>query len=408
MSEKKGIFEIFGKIVEDMIINPSRQILEPIKQIDQIPIKQTLLPVTQAAIFWDYENFPIPRNIRPEIFLEALVPSGISHRIVAKRVYGQQTNIPSEIVTFLETNGFVHQLGIETEKKGITNHVMEIDCATICKDYPPPLIVVLISGDRDCLQLIQNLSSQGHDVRVVCQNKKKLYPKLPQIIPHIRDRRDIIQSCQNLLGLLQSLSHTINYMISAHPKQQLTVNEFRKEIEDNYVRERLDTLVGHLMFLLNLPDFNWQYIVSKGIITNLIPDSPGNLEERKRFVIMKLGSESDRSKWTEYWTEFQTLVPTLQKQQQIIINLYKTNNIPAIRVHLQQKLIFLCQQLEKTSEIKKPPNQKMFKCSECDKKFKNEETREQHFKAVHLCSFCPKVFSTRVAKQQHEKDKHNK
>jgi hypothetical protein len=407
MSEKKNLFEIIGKIVEDVIINPSRQILEPIKQVDKIPGKQGLLPVTQAAVFWDYENFPIPRDICPEIFLEALVPSGLSHRIVTKRIYGKQTNIPPNIVKFLETNGFIHQEGIETGKKGITDHVMEIDCATICKDYPPPLIVVLISGDKDYLQLIRNLSSQGHDVRIICQNKKKLYPKLQQIIPHIRDRQEIIRSCQNLIGVLQSLSHTINYMISAHPKQELTVQEFRKEIEENYIRERLDTLVGHLMFLLNLPDFNWQYNISNGIITNLIPPSSENTEKMK-LVIMKLGSEPDGEKWDEYLMEFQKLVPNFKKQEQIVTNLYKTNNIPAIRARLQRQLISLCQQLETTPETPKPINQKKFQCSKCNKKFKTEQTRRHHFKAVHQCSVCSEVFTKQAAKLQHEKDKHGK
>lgn len=410
MSEKKNIFDIFGKIVEDIIINPSRQILEPVKQLGSIPTKQSLLPIPQSAIFWDYENFPIPREIRPEIFCEALFPSGLTHRIVAKRLYGNPTNIPEDILEFLENSGFTYQKGIETGKKGVTDHMIDADCASVCAKHPSPLVVILISGDRDFLQLIQTLSKDGHDVRVICQEKNRLSQKVRQIIPYVRDRQDINQSCQNLVGLLNTLSYMLNYMISAHPKQQLTVKEFREEIEHRVIQERLEALVGHLKFLLNLPDFNWQYNVSNGIITNPMPysSSSENLEGTKQVVIMKLGSESNQLKWDEFWLEFVNLVPKLQDQQQIITELYKRNNVSTIRARLQRKLISLCQQLKATPELEKLFKQKQFRCPRCEKEFDTENAKNQHFEAVHKCSVCSKVFDTQQAKQQHERDSHKK
>ena len=57
-------------------------------------------------------------------------------------------------------------------------------------------------------------------------------------------------------------------MISAHPNQSLSVGEFKDEIENLILQERLKTLVGHLHFLLNSPEHKWKFDRTRGIIRN--------------------------------------------------------------------------------------------------------------------------------------------
>jgi len=185
MTEKKNLFDLFGKFVEDVILTPSKQILEPIIKLGEAPHKPTLLPITETAIFWDYENFPIPKDIDPELFLEALIPSGFAHRTITKRIYGNPINIPSDILKFLKSHNFEHLIGLETNKPGVTDHTVDIDCATFCQNQSPPLEVILIAGDVDYLQLIRRLSRQGHEVTIICNDKRKISKILHRVVPTV-------------------------------------------------------------------------------------------------------------------------------------------------------------------------------------------------------------------------------
>ena len=47
------------------------------------------IPQTKVAVFWDYENFPIPANVNESLFFEVLFSSGSEERIISKRVYSK-------------------------------------------------------------------------------------------------------------------------------------------------------------------------------------------------------------------------------------------------------------------------------------------------------------------------------
>lgn len=198
MSEKKNIFQIFGKLVEETLINPAMQLLEPKSRVGAKEKADSVIPPTLIAVFWDYENFPLPKKITPEIFFETLFPSGLNYQFVAKRIYGNQSIFSPLLLKKLEKHGFEYIRGLPTGKPSSTDFMLVSDCASQCSKFKTPIVAIIISGDADLIPLVQNLSSQGHDIRLICQEKGKISPELHRIVPVIMDRQDIINGCQRL------------------------------------------------------------------------------------------------------------------------------------------------------------------------------------------------------------------
>lgn len=393
MSERKNPLDIFGKLVEDIIINPTREFIEPLLQPPKSPEKKSLLPETETAIFWDYENFPIPKDIDPEIFLEALFPLGQTHRYATKRVYGNTASFNSGVLEILKKNGFEHYIALETNKPNRTDHMIMPNSASFCAQYQTSLVVILISGDIDFLSTIQNISSKGHDVRLICRKKRKLNPTLKKIVPLILDNDDIKLRCKNLSQSLLSLSQMVNYMISVHPSRSLSLHEFRKEIEEQVLQERLKTLVGHLQFILKSSGYKWQYTTNNGIISqnskfvNPIGDAK---RKEKEAIQIRLGSESNKYRWEENYRNFERLFPSPNARREILFGIYKLNSLPIIRSRIQQKLINLLALEQSTQQIttpkKKIAEKTEFKCAKCKNStrlFKTKRALKQHMEAKH-------------------------
>lgn len=83
MSEEPPIFKNLKKLIEDVKAN----LIDPYFETLASKRQGIVLPPTRIAIFWDYENFQLPKEIPSALFLEALFPLGLNQKIIAKRVY---------------------------------------------------------------------------------------------------------------------------------------------------------------------------------------------------------------------------------------------------------------------------------------------------------------------------------
>ena len=111
------------------------------KEIESFGIHQT-----KVAIFWDYENFPIPSEINDSLFFEALFSSSTEERIISKRVYSKPEIIQSRLENN-KKNNFDYIQGILSRKKNEVDNILSKDCVQFCEKSNEPLLVVLIAGD---------------------------------------------------------------------------------------------------------------------------------------------------------------------------------------------------------------------------------------------------------------------
>lgn len=125
-----------------------------------------LFPKENVAIFWNYEDFFLPKDIPEKIFFPTLFPSS-NEIFLVKRVYGSPNRIIESLQHVFLQNGFEYIQGIGTGKSNSSDFIMSTDCIEYCTQQTPPLIVIIISGDADFLPLIQKLVQQGHEVRLI-------------------------------------------------------------------------------------------------------------------------------------------------------------------------------------------------------------------------------------------------
>lgn len=210
----------------DDILNPKK----PIRQIEQgkiamvIPAKPVLeeeeneeqilsIPQANIAIFWDYENFPIPNYMEDEMFFEALFPSGNEERYVMKRVYAKKEVIQQKLEK-IQKYGFEYKEGLLSGKVNEIDHVMMMDCVEYCTEAQEALEVILMAGDADYMALIEKLAEQGHEVRIVCNDRRKVKESLQKIMPVIIDRLWIKEAIERINNQMFKLTSMTNYILA--------------------------------------------------------------------------------------------------------------------------------------------------------------------------------------------------
>ena len=211
MPQPTNPFDNILKFLEKTIIEPTKTILDnnfvgQNRQQEKVP----LLPQNKIAIFWDYENFPLPKDIHPMIFFESLFPSGQQYSYVSKKVYGKTSSLPPIIQETLRKYEFEPIEVLSTGKQNEADLQMTSECAAFCSQSKDPLIVILISGDIDFYPLVHTLSNQGHDVRLICQNRKQIRKELKFIVPSIIDKDYVINGFNKLISELKKLRNILN------------------------------------------------------------------------------------------------------------------------------------------------------------------------------------------------------
>ncbi|MFX0093236.1 MAG: NYN domain-containing protein [Candidatus Hodarchaeota archaeon] len=356
MPEEHQIIKNIRKLFEDVKHNLIDPYLENLasKQWDSFPL------TTRIAFFWDYENVRLPKDVHPALFFEALVPSELNQIVVTKRVYAKQKDIASELET-LESYDFEYKEVIDTKKRNATDHLLMTDCGYFCGEYDYPLVVYIIAGDADYVNTIKKLSEKGHDVRLVCKNKRQISHELRHMVPSILDLQEILKKCEKLKLELNFLAQMLSFMISVHPDKRISIREFTEMYNSLYFQESLKAQMRRLKVLLQIPEFKWRYSSSdEGIIThsNFLQAIDSSKDKtnppftREDVINVKLGAELNNEKWEDYWNEFKELVPE-EKRDKLIREIYLACEIPFIRARLQQKLIQLLKQHQEILNNKK-------------------------------------------------------
>lgn len=184
---------------------------------------------------------------------------------------------------------------------------------------------------------------------------------------------------------LISLSQIINFIISEYPDQKVSIKDLVKELELEYLQKSVKSLSGRLMFLLNLPEYQGQYEIQEGYVSNtpfsfnqdLNILNQEQLLQRKNTLLIKLGSEPKSAKWDNHWKELERIFPDIREQEQLLKGIYNACTFPEVRSRLQNKLIQLALN-RPVIEFKTK-----FKCNECNKTFPTKAARKQHFRMKH-------------------------
>ena len=119
----------FAKFIQEQL-DPTPEKFDPEEGIEQED-DESRLPQAKVAIFWDYENFPIPKDINDHLFFETLFSSSNEERIVTKRVYAKEETIANKLKVIKE-NGFEYIQGLLSGKKNAVDHQLMTDCIKFC------------------------------------------------------------------------------------------------------------------------------------------------------------------------------------------------------------------------------------------------------------------------------------
>ena len=106
VSKEPNIIQLVSKIIQGLTMPQVPSTLDS---------KATSrFPQNTVAVFWDYENFPLPKDIPAPIFFETLFPAGSSERFITKRVYSNPTILKPEIQKTFNDHGFEYVESIES------------------------------------------------------------------------------------------------------------------------------------------------------------------------------------------------------------------------------------------------------------------------------------------------------
>ncbi len=154
---------------------------------------------TKAAIFWDFENFALPKNkISAEIFLKLIQPSKRYYNVLTKNVYGIESHINPHL-SILKEADFKIIRTISAEKQA-TDKKLKKSCLRFCSEHPEGLVIILISGDGGYIEMIKEIVSKGHEVRLIHSNKKNISQKMKKLVPIILDINTLIEKRKKQLS----------------------------------------------------------------------------------------------------------------------------------------------------------------------------------------------------------------
>ena len=106
-----------------------------------------------------------------------------------------------------------------------------------------------MAGDADYLSLIQALTKDGHEVRLVCNSSSKISPLLKEIVPVIIDREKIDAMINQLRSNLFTFSSLTNYLLTLGNNNSLEIDALAEEIQQYYINN-LNKQIASLIKLI--------------------------------------------------------------------------------------------------------------------------------------------------------------
>lgn len=122
-----------------------------------------------TALFWDYENVPLRIDDYVE-FLNAIDQIYKLLDIEFTRIYARKKTMSDGDYGLLRNREFdpeIHFKWVEDNKKNAVDKILIQSCLTVLKTRPHITQVIIIAGDGDFYQLVNNLPD--HHIMVICQ-----------------------------------------------------------------------------------------------------------------------------------------------------------------------------------------------------------------------------------------------
>ncbi|XP_068656748.1 uncharacterized protein [Aristolochia californica] len=123
------------------------------------------------AIFWDFENCPIPSEVCPEdvagnIRMALRVHPVIEGAVTTFSAYGDFNSSPRRLREGCQRTG-VKLIDVPHGRKDAADKAILIDMFLFALDNPPPSSILLISGDVDFAQALHVLGQRGYSIILV-------------------------------------------------------------------------------------------------------------------------------------------------------------------------------------------------------------------------------------------------
>ena len=96
---KRDVLKIFNKFGSSLsqMVNGLEEIMQDILYPFEQTISQRFANIgqkTKVAIFWDFENFALPKSkMSAKVFLNSIQPSKRHYNVVAKKVFGKESHL---------------------------------------------------------------------------------------------------------------------------------------------------------------------------------------------------------------------------------------------------------------------------------------------------------------------------
>ncbi|XP_068654581.1 uncharacterized protein [Aristolochia californica] len=123
------------------------------------------------AIFWDFENCPIPSDVRAEdvagnIRMALRVHPVIKGAVTTFSAYGDFNSFPRRLREGCQRTG-VKLIDVPHGRKDAADKAILIDMFLFALDNPPPSSILLISGDVDFAPALHVLGQRGYSIILV-------------------------------------------------------------------------------------------------------------------------------------------------------------------------------------------------------------------------------------------------
>lgn len=141
------------------------------------------IPKGEVALFWDYENVPVP-NKGGMSFLQALRNFFREHPVECAKIYAHEEIIPAEILKEIRKIGPFRVNWVTGAGENAADKVMMQSARDMIRIRPTIPIIVLITGDGDFQEILGEFGASGGRTILICGRQNYNY-RLFKNSPHV-------------------------------------------------------------------------------------------------------------------------------------------------------------------------------------------------------------------------------
>jgi hypothetical protein len=136
--------------------------------INNIP-KENLLSRVRVAIFWDYENIPLPKE-NPEHLISALKNYFAANNVAFAKVYIRKDSISPPMLDFLHQFKTLKMKWISSTRKNAVDISIIQSALDILEQDPKIRRILFLSGDGDYYRLFKIFRAKNIKLAIVCRH----------------------------------------------------------------------------------------------------------------------------------------------------------------------------------------------------------------------------------------------